>query len=80
MVFDPLLEARLDRVARRHGQLRFWRILGGCWALWACLGLGLVWLERQSGWASSLALPVIVLLGIVSAIVAASRKSPPILL
>src|SRR5260221_8029652 len=77
MLSDPLLEARLDRVARRHRQLRFWTTIGGCWVAWACLGLGLVWLERQSGWASSLALPLIAFLALASAFVAASRKSIP---
>src|SRR6266581_3050547 len=78
MVSDPLLEARLDRVARRHSQLRFWSSLGGCWAIWACLGLSLVWLERQSGWGSWLALPIIALPGIVCALVVAikARKLP----
>src|SRR6266481_8776192 len=73
MAFDPLLEARLDRVARRQRRLRAWAVAGSCWAAGALLGFALIWIERRSGWASSLALPVIALLGIGTALVTAIR-------
>jgi hypothetical protein len=66
-MMTPLLEARLQRVVGRRQRLRLWCKLAGCWAGAAALGLGLVTLQRQTGWTSSLALPVVGLAGLAAA-------------
>lgn len=72
-MMDPLLEARLQRVVDRQRRLALWCQLVGCWAGAALLGLGWVALQRQSGWSSALALPLIALLGVAGASVVAVR-------
>src|SRR6266480_7703782 len=69
----PFLRIRLQRVVDRQRRFRFSCKLASCWAAAALLGLGLIVLQRQIGWASSLALPVIAALGLVAAIIVALR-------
>ncbi len=73
------LQARVERVARRQRRFELWRALSVCWAVSACVGFGVITLQRQSGWSSSLALPIVALAGLVSAIVliASQRRAEP---
>ena len=70
----PELKHALRPVARRQQRAVLWRTLGVCWAAAAGVTLALVWLQRQSGWTSSLALPGMVLLALVAALVLALRQ------
>src|SRR5471032_2047118 len=56
---NHLLNERLQRVIRRHQWLGLLWKLGLCWALAALAGVALIWLQRATGWASPLALPVL---------------------
>jgi hypothetical protein len=73
MALDPFLETRLDRVAQRQRRLRSWSVVAGNWAVWACLGLLLAWLERKSGWTSALMLPLVALLATITGLVLLNR-------
>ena len=70
-MINSLLKARLQAVADRQRQLQLWSKLAACWAIAAIVGLGLIALQRQGGWTSMLALPVIVLLGVAAAVIVA---------
>src|SRR5258706_7899559 len=70
-----LLLARLEHVASRQRRLRLWLKLASCWAVAALLGLGINFLQRQIGWNSSLALPIIGLLGVAAASIIVIRHS-----
>ncbi|HEU0038170.1 MAG TPA: hypothetical protein VFR76_02745, partial [Verrucomicrobiae bacterium] len=72
-MMHPFLRIRLQRVVDRQRRFQLSCKLASCWAASALLGLGLIVLQRQSGWASSLALPVIAALGVVAAIIVALR-------
>ncbi len=72
-MMHPLLEARLRRVVARRRRLVLWCQLAGCWGGAALLGLGWMALQRQSGWSSALALPVIAMLGVTGALIVAVR-------
>src|SRR5438309_3734510 len=72
-MIDSLLKARLQAVADRQRQLQLWSKLAACWAIAAIVGLGLVALQRQGGWPSMLALPVIALLGVAAAVIVTAR-------
>ena len=75
---DPLLRGPLRKVALRRQRLNFWCKLAAGWAGSALFGALLLWIERQSGWASALALPLVALLGITVAVVLTIKhgKSP----
>src|SRR5690349_5792655 len=73
MALDPLLEARLARVAERRRRLALWSSIAATWAACASLGLALIAFERQTGWGSVLALPVFLSLGLAGALILASR-------
>ncbi len=64
MPIDPHLKAQLDEVAACRSRLQFWCKLAVGWAAAAAVGLALLEIERASGLASSLSLPVIAALGI----------------
>ena len=68
-MIDSLLKARLQAVADRQRQLQLWSKLAACWTIAAIVGLGLIALQRQGGWTSMLALPVIALLGVAAAVI-----------
>jgi hypothetical protein len=53
----------------RERRLQLWSKLAGCWAGAAALGAVLILLERQSGWTSSLALPLVATGGVIAAAV-----------
>lgn len=55
---DILLKSRLRQVARRYQWLGLWRKLAAGWAVATLLGVGLVWLQRATGWSSPLTLPL----------------------
>src|SRR4051812_43620866 len=60
----PHLQSRLQPVADRKQQLALWCKLAACWAGAGLIGLLVIAAQRASGWASSLALPAIALLGL----------------
>src|SRR5215203_103973 len=76
---DPLIRTPLEQVALRQRRLRFWCKLAACWIGAAFGGLLLFVLERQIGWASSLVLPLVAMIGIVAAVVVTIRHGarPP---
>ena len=74
MAIDVQIQERLEGLARRRRRIGLWRSLALAWAGAVLLGLAVLLLEKQSGWASSLALPIIGLIGIISAIVGAVRN------
>src|SRR5438105_3078295 len=68
MSIDPQIQEQLARVAQRERQVCAWRRVTMCWAASAAVGLLVLALERQSGWASSLTLPVVGVLGTAAAV------------
>jgi len=74
-MIEPLLKSQLEPVARRHRRLLLWRGLAVCWASAALAGGGLILLQRATGWASSLAMPLLGLLAVVAAIMVWRRAS-----
>ncbi len=56
---DEFLKNRLRKVARRYQWIAFWRKLAVTWALAALVGVVLVWVQRATGYAMPLALPVL---------------------
>src|SRR5260221_9410074 len=69
MTADQLFQALLQRVAARERRCRLWVKLAGCWAATALGALIVFGIERQTGWASSLASSVFILLAIGAALV-----------
>lgn len=69
MSIDSKIQQQLEPVLRRQQRVGLLRKLASCWAVGALMGLGLLLLERQSGWSSALGLPVIGLLTSCAAIV-----------
>ncbi len=74
MAIDLRLKARLELVAARQARLRLWCRLATCWAGAAFLGLVLVALGWDTGWATRLALGALALLGGVTASVFSRRQ------
>jgi hypothetical protein len=68
MAMHPSLGRPLQRVLDRERQLQLRCKLAACWVIAAASGGFLIISERQSGWASSLALPIIAALGICAAL------------
>src|SRR5689334_3350922 len=68
MAMHPSLGGPLQRVVDRERRLQLRCKLAACWGFAAALGAFLILSERQSGWASSLALPIIAALGICAAL------------
>ena len=58
------LLAHLRRVIRRHQWLRLGRELAGCWAVAAVLGFGLQLVQRETGWSSPYAFPLLAALAV----------------
>jgi hypothetical protein len=79
MPIDPHLKAQLDQVAARRRRLQFWCKLAVGWAAAAAVGLALLEIERVSGLASSLSLPVIAALGvgIIALLIVRHGSRPP---
>lgn len=67
------LKKLLDFILARRRRVLLWSTLAACWTGAAFLGLAIAFIERESGWGSSLAGPIIALVGIVAALVAVSR-------
>ena len=57
---DDFLRQKLRRVARRYWWIALMRKLAVCWAAAALAGSVLVWSQRELGWGSRLALPLLV--------------------
>src|SRR5882724_4328391 len=74
MSMYPKLKARLQAVATRQRRLRLWCKLAACWAGAALLGVFLTVLQRETGWATALALPIVASLGLFAAIVFFLRR------
>src|SRR5262245_35891477 len=70
----PQLKTRLEQVAARRRNLKLWAGLAGCWAAAALLGQVVIVLQRESGWGSSLALPLVALGGVIAALVVVLRQ------
>ncbi len=69
MTADQLFKTLLQRVATRERRCRLWVKLAGCWAATALGALIVLGIERQTGWAFSLASSVFILLAIGAALV-----------
>lgn len=69
------LIARLDRVIRRQQWLRLSRQLAVCWLVAAVVGMGLVWMQRQTGWSAPVAFPLLVALTGCAALTLAIRNA-----
>ncbi|HWX19965.1 MAG TPA: hypothetical protein VN578_08680 [Candidatus Binatia bacterium] len=67
MNIESLLKTRLAELATKRRRLQLWSGLAAGWAGVALLGLLLVFVQRATGWASSLAFPLIASLGLVAA-------------
>ncbi len=72
---EGLLRTRLEPVARRRRQVLFWRHLAIGWTAATALALGVYLVQRLVGWASVLTLPLVMLLGMVTAAAFAVRGS-----
>ena len=57
-MIEPFLQKQLEPVARRIRRFRLWQRLTVCWGVAALLGLLLVGVERQTGWAPPWVLPL----------------------
>src|SRR6266699_3988023 len=68
-----LLKSRLQLAATRQRRLWLWGRLAACWAGTATLALFILVFEQQSGWASSLAAPLILVVGIIAALILMAR-------
>ncbi|MGO8677308.1 MAG: hypothetical protein ACLQVX_15735 [Limisphaerales bacterium] len=68
------LKVLLEAVAQRQRRLRLWWSLAACWAGAALAGLGLVALQRSSGWTSSLGFPVLAVLSVAAVVVVLIRQ------
>jgi hypothetical protein len=73
MAIEFQIQEQLEKVARRRRQAILWGKLAVCWVIAAAIGLGILGLERESGWSSSLVLPVVGLLGLAGAIIVAVK-------
>jgi hypothetical protein len=67
------LRKLLDGILTRRRRVMVWSRLAACWAAAAFLGLAIAFIERKSGWASSLAVPAVAIMAIVAALVLLSR-------
>ena len=56
---NEFLKTKLQRVIRRHQWVGLWRKLAMWWAVSALVGLALVSLQRETGWSSPFALPLL---------------------
>lgn len=59
MPIDIHLQEQLDRVVRRQRRVALWRALSVCWGVAAAVGLLILFIEREVGWRSALALPLV---------------------
>jgi hypothetical protein len=64
---SPQLQTRLEEVLDRERRLKFWSALARVWAGAALAGLFVIFLERSSGWSSSLLPWLVALLALVLA-------------
>src|SRR6266700_1358162 len=74
MTADQLFKTLLQRVAARERRCRLWVKLAGCWAATALVALIVLVIERQTGWAPSLASPLLILMGIGAALILLVRN------
>src|SRR5437660_8442258 len=69
MTADQLFKTLLQRVAQRERRCRLWVKLAGCWVATDLLALIVLVIERQTGWAFSLASSVFIVMAIGAAVV-----------
>src|SRR6266446_2515829 len=75
MTADQLFKTLLQRVATRERRCRLWVKLAGCWGATALVALIVLGIERQTGWASSLASSVFIVMAIGAALVLLVRHA-----
>ena len=66
---DDFLKSRLQRVARRYQWVAMWRSLAVCWAAATLAAVAVVFLQRTTGQTWPLALPALVALAVIAALV-----------
>ena len=66
---DDFLKSRLQRVARRYQWVAMWRSLAVCWAAATLAAVAVVFLQRTTGQTWPLALPALVVLAVIAALV-----------
>src|SRR5690242_12693162 len=71
----PTLQARLEPVAARRRRLELACRLAAVWGTAALIGVGLIILQRLTGWTSALVLPLVVVVALVAAVVALIRHN-----
>ena len=76
---DDFLKSRLQRVARRYEWVSLWRKLAVCWAVAALAAVAVFWVQRATGHASILALPILLALaaGVATVLVVMSLARAP---
>ncbi|MBI5690321.1 MAG: hypothetical protein HZC55_09480 [Verrucomicrobia bacterium] len=70
---DAFLRNRLERVARRYRWFALWRKLAACWAGAALITVAVAWVQGSLGQVSPAALPVVLILVIVTVAVVVVR-------
>jgi hypothetical protein len=75
MSIDSQIQQQLEGVARRQHRIELWSKLAQCWAGGGLAGIAILCLERQSGWTSSLALPLVAVIATIAAIAISLRHS-----
>src|SRR5437016_4460556 len=75
MSTDEVLKNLLQRVSRRQRRLRLWATLACCWGATALLAAAILVIERQTGWASWLAMPLLIFGALLAAFILIARHS-----
>src|SRR5215471_15822176 len=73
------LQIQLRSIISRERRLRLWCKLAACWTAAAVLGFVMIFIERETGWSSFVALPLIALLavsGVLWVILRHSKQTP----
>lgn len=61
---NPVLQTKLRMLAARRSRLRRWSAVAACWAAAAFVGLGLLVVEKRTGWYSRASFPAVAVLGL----------------
>jgi hypothetical protein len=70
------LKQKLAALAERQNRLTTWCRLTGCWASAALIGLCWIFVERQFGWSSWLAMPLVILVALMLVAIMVSTTRP----
>ena len=73
-MIERRLHDKLEEVASRERRLRLWCAVASGWAGAALLGWAVVVLQRESGWASSLSLPLVGIAGLAAVLFIVFRQ------